>query len=61
VSPYVYKKQPLYLDKQYGIGKVGDRFMIGNSIFGVHTEGNIHIGEPDTAIKFNATPDCGSY
>jgi hypothetical protein len=30
--------------------------MIGNFIFGVDTEGNIHIGEPDTGIKFNATP-----
>jgi hypothetical protein len=56
VSPYVYKKQPLYLDTQYGIRKVGDQFMLGNSIFGVDTEGNIHTGEPETAIKFNATP-----
>jgi hypothetical protein len=56
VSPYVYKKQPWYLDTQYGIRKVGDQFMPGNSIFGVDTEGNIHIGEPDTAVKFNATP-----
>jgi hypothetical protein len=30
--------------------------VIGNSIFGVDTEGNINIGEPDTAINFNATP-----
>jgi hypothetical protein len=30
--------------------------MLGNSIFGVDTEGNIHIGEPDTAIKYNAAP-----
>jgi hypothetical protein len=56
VSPYVYKKQPWYLDTQYGIRKVGDQFMLGNSIFGVDTECNIHIWEPDTAIKFSATP-----
>jgi hypothetical protein len=30
--------------------------MLGNSIVGVDTEGNIHIGEPDTAVKYNATP-----
>jgi hypothetical protein len=29
--------------------------MLGNSIFRVDTEGNIHIGEPDTAVQFNAT------
>jgi hypothetical protein len=55
VSPYVYKKQPRFLDTQYGIRKVGDQFRIGNSVFGVDTEGNIHIGEPDSAKKFNAT------
>jgi hypothetical protein len=55
VSPYVYKKQPCYLETQCGIRKVGDQFMLGNSIFGDDTEGNIHIGEPDTAIKFSAT------
>jgi hypothetical protein len=52
----VYKKQPGYLDTQYGIRKEGDQFMLGNSIVGVDTEGNIHIGEPDTAVKYNATP-----
>jgi hypothetical protein len=34
---------------------VGDNFMIGNTIFGVDADGNIHVGEPDTAIKFKAT------
>jgi hypothetical protein len=53
-SPYVYKKQPLYLDTQYGIRKESDQFKLGNSIFGIDTEGNIYIGEP--WIKFNATP-----
>jgi hypothetical protein len=51
----VYKKQPLYLDKQYRIRMGGNQFIIGNFIFVVDTEGNIHIGDPDTAIKFNAT------
>jgi hypothetical protein len=55
VAPYVYKKQPIYLDKQYGIRKVGDNFMIGNSIFGVDADGNIHVGDPETAIKIKAT------
>jgi hypothetical protein len=59
VSPYVYKKQPWYLETQYGIRKEGDQFKLGNSIFGVDTEGNIHIGEPDTAVKFNSTPGLG--
>jgi hypothetical protein len=56
VSPYVYKKQPWYLDTQYGIRKVGDQFMLGNPIVVVDTEANVQIGEPDTAIKFNAAP-----
>jgi hypothetical protein len=51
----VYKKQTCYLETQYGIRKVGDQFILGNSFFRADTEGNIHIGEPDTAIKFNAT------
>jgi hypothetical protein len=29
--------------------------MIGNTIFGVDADGNIHFGEPETAIKFKAT------
>jgi hypothetical protein len=50
----VYKKPPSYLDTQYGIRKEGDQFKLGNSVFGIDTEGNIYIGEP--GIKFNATP-----
>jgi hypothetical protein len=56
VSPYVYNKQPPFLDRQYGVRKLADQFKIGNSVFWVDTEGNIHIGEPDSANKFNATP-----
>jgi hypothetical protein len=29
-SPYVYKKQLFYVDKQYGIRKFGEKFMINN-------------------------------
>jgi hypothetical protein len=34
---------------------MGEKFMMGNSIFGIDKDSNIHIGEHEAAIQFNAT------
>ena len=51
VSPYLYESKRRFLGTEYGIRKVGDDFMIGDSRVGVDRDGNIHIKE----VKFPAT------
>jgi hypothetical protein len=41
ISPYVYKRG--FLDTTYGIRKVGDNFMIGDSPVGVDVNSNVYI------------------
>ena len=51
MSLYLYESKRLFLDTEYGIRKVGDEFMIGDSRVGVDRDGNIHIKE----VEFPAT------
>jgi len=43
LMPYVYERR--FLDAQYGVRKVGDKFMIGDSLIVVDTGGDITIKE----------------
>jgi len=51
VSPYLYESKRRFLDTEYGIRRVGDEFMIGDSRVSVDRDGNIHIKE----VEFPAT------
>ena len=55
IVPYFYNKR--FLDTQYGIRKVGDSFMIGDSAILVDTDSDITIkGEESRGTK-----DCGNF
>jgi hypothetical protein len=61
VSPYVYKKQPLYLDKQYGIRMVGNRFMISNYFLESIRKVISILRSLIQRLNLMRLPDCGSY
>jgi len=51
VPPYLYESNRRVPDTEYGIRRVGDEFMIGDSQVSVDRDGNIHIKE----VEFSAT------
>jgi len=51
VSPYLYESKWRGLDTEYGMRRVGDGFMIGDSRVGMDRDGNIHIKN----VEFPAT------
>jgi len=51
VSPYVYESKRRFLDTEYGIRRVDDEYMIGDSRVSVDRDGNIHIKK----VEFPAT------
>jgi len=51
VSLYLYESKKRGLDRQYGIRRFGDGFMIGDSRVGVDRDGNIYIKN----VEFPAT------